>query len=725
MTEKRVSVRLAAVGGRQVRSELEGVGEAGKRGFGRLSQEMEATNRRLAAFSRRVKVAAAAAVAAATAAGVAMIRSGLQTVDAQAKLAASLDTTVASIQVLERAGDLAGVSMGQVEQATIQLTRRLSQAASGTGSAVEALRRLQLSAEDLQRLPPDARIATIQEALGQFVPEAERAAVASQLFGDRAALVFGRIDSATLRQATQDVRDFGVVVSDQDAAQIERANDAVSRLGLIWRGLSNQLAVAAAPALEAVADAMAAVARTTGPLGQAIRGLFDNIGRLASIAGTFAAFMAGRWVAGLAAAALSVRGLATALGVLRGALIRTGIGALIVGAGELVYQFGRLVSGAGGFGNALELMGDVARAVWDGMGRYLGSFADDFRAMRADIEGIWTRLMAFLAGRWADFLGQIGPIFNAVSERIGSDLQIDWFGAQSWASMLDHAASNAGVAAERFRERAAETRATAFDGLREAVAALVAAVQGSGDETEDALDAASAGAQRVADALDEAEAAAGRAGAAGRQAGEETGSGADTALTGWQAVTAALSDYADRAREIGSDIGDALVGAFRSAETAIADFVRKGKLDFRDLVTSMIADLARLAVRRFILGPLAGLRSGVLGGAGGMFASVLHAGGTVGMPGPDRMVPALAFAGAPRMHAGGWAGLRPDEVPAILQRGERVLSRREAAGYGARGDGGTTVNVTIMARDAESFRQSRTQVAADIARAVNLGRRGM
>jgi len=53
MAEKRVSVRLAAVGGRQVRAELEGVGEAGSRGFGRLSREMEAANARLAAFSRR------------------------------------------------------------------------------------------------------------------------------------------------------------------------------------------------------------------------------------------------------------------------------------------------------------------------------------------------------------------------------------------------------------------------------------------------------------------------------------------------------------------------------------------------------------------------------------------------------------------------------------------------------------------------------------------------
>ena len=80
---------------------------------------------------------------------------------------------------------------------------------------------------------------------------------------------------------------------------------------------------------------------------------------------TFVALLAGRWVAGMAAAALSVRGLATALVVLRGALIRTGIGALIVGAGELVYQFTRLVSGAGGFGEAMSLLKDLAVEVWE------------------------------------------------------------------------------------------------------------------------------------------------------------------------------------------------------------------------------------------------------------------------------------------------------------------------------------------------------------------------
>ena len=161
-------------------------------------------------------------------------------------------------------------------------------------------------------------------------------------------------------------------------------------------------------------------------------------------------------------------------------------------------------------------------------------------------------------------------------------------------------------------------------------------------------------------------------------AGAAAAEGAERAATGWGAVTATLADYAAKARDIGGDIGKALVGAFQSAETAIGNFVKTGKLDFRDLVTSMIADLARLAARSFILGPIASVLSGVLGSAGGIFANILHAGGTVGAPGPGRMVPAMAFADAPRMHSGGWAGLKPDEVPAILQRGERVLSRSEA-----------------------------------------------
>ena len=77
MAEKRVSVRLVAEGGRQVRAELEGIGDAGARGFGRLSSEMELANTRLGSFARKAGIALAAVTVAAAAAGVAMVRSGL------------------------------------------------------------------------------------------------------------------------------------------------------------------------------------------------------------------------------------------------------------------------------------------------------------------------------------------------------------------------------------------------------------------------------------------------------------------------------------------------------------------------------------------------------------------------------------------------------------------------------------------------------------------------
>jgi hypothetical protein len=118
--------------------------------------------------------------------------------------------------------------MGEIEQATKKLTP-----AEPGGRRDRARRRraarLNLSAAELQALPLDQRIALIQDAAGRFVPEAERAAVASQLFGDRAALAFLRIDTATLRQARRTCATSGWR-SAPGRGQIERTNDAISRL---------------------------------------------------------------------------------------------------------------------------------------------------------------------------------------------------------------------------------------------------------------------------------------------------------------------------------------------------------------------------------------------------------------------------------------------------------------------------------------------------------------
>ena len=61
---------------------------------------------------------------------------------------------------------------------------------------------------------------------------------------------------------------------------------------------------------------------------------------------------------------------------------------------------------------------------------------------------------------------------------------------------------------------------------------------------------------------------------------------------------------------------NAVTGWARGAEDALVRFVQTGKLSFRDLIDSIIADLARLVVRRYITQPLFEAISGAFGGAG-------------------------------------------------------------------------------------------------------------
>jgi lambda family phage tail tape measure protein len=764
MAEKRVSVRLGAEGGRQVRSEFEGVGRSGDEAFDKVGRSADRTNQQLAAFARRAKIAAAAIATATVAAGVAMVRSGLQTIDAQAKLAASLGTTVESMQILERAGDLAGVSMGQVEQATIQLTRRLSQAASGTGPAVAALDRLKLSAEDLQALPLDERIAVIQGALEQFVPEAERASVASQLFGDRAGLVFTRIDTATLRTATRDVRDFGVAVSQDDAAQIERTNDALSRLGLVWRGFANQLTVAVAPVLEGLANAMAAAARAAGPFGSALGTVLDNLDRL----GAYAAVAAGALAISLAPAAIAatvaVAGMTRALLASRAAMVRTGWGVAVLALGELAYRSGLFAGAADEVTEAQGRMNDALNIFAQDSGpgaraEAVAATKDYIANARAKLESAEAslRLMEAYEQEYRSSVLMSGVEIpaqeNAMAENVAAardevvKLRAEIIAASTRLKELEDADPAAPVnVATRATNQLTSSLGGAVARAQQLTAALgqAPAALRSLEEQAKILDAGLAAAERGADAnevalkqfraekelqyglaeadpasrqeffiletinnevamkkavlerqqaldgyisqLNRVETAAGSAGGAAKAALEAAGEAAQTAADNTSKMTNSLQDYALNAIDLQKGVNETITKGFQGAEGAIRQFVMTGKADFKSLVRSILADLAVLVARRTILGPLASALSGVFGGGIGgvrefgnplVTASVYHRGGEVGAAGMRRDVSPHVFANAPRFHNGIDLNLRPDEVPSILQRGERVWSRDE------------------------------------------------
>ena len=172
--------------------------------------------------------------------------------------------------------------------------------------------------------------------------------------------------------------------------------------------------------------------------------------------------------------------------------------------------------------------------------------------------------------------------------------------------------------------------------------------------------------------------------------GDEAGAALAGATGSTQAFTLALGVLGQGSESALDQARGAAESAFGAMESALTRFITTGETSFSGFVDSVIADLARLAVRRAVTIPLANALFGALGGAPGggagvelfgrLAAGVGHAGGTVGAAGGvTRSVPTGVFAFAPRFHAGGVAGLRPDEVPIIAQRGETILPRASGA----------------------------------------------
>lgn len=135
-----------------------------------------------------------------------------------------------------------------------------------------------------------------------------------------------------------------------------------------------------------------------------------------------------------------------------------------------------------------------------------------------------------------------------------------------------------------------------------------------------------------------------------------------------------------------------MVSGAKSAGEAFADMAK-------GFATAMAKMLAEYLAKKAIMGALNAYSPGA-GDAFGASVGVSHTGGIAGSGGTVRRVSPSLFAGAPRYHAGGVAGLKPGEVPAILQKGEEVLTqndpRHAANGGGQSGGGGGTRVINVI-----------------------------
>lgn len=224
-------------------------------------------------------IAAVGAAASAAAVGLAAFtRSGMNAIDEQAKLARQLDSTIGGLRALQLAGEDAGVSTGTLNSAMERLSSRLGEAQTGTGQAAEALKALGMQASALAGMDVDQRMSAIADRVNELGLSGAQTANLLRDLGIRNTEMVNllRQGGDAIRAARGEIEDYGLAISEVDAAAIEAANDALSRVGLVVESLRSSLAVELAPIVLVIADRFNEAAREAGGFGSIIDATMDS-----------------------------------------------------------------------------------------------------------------------------------------------------------------------------------------------------------------------------------------------------------------------------------------------------------------------------------------------------------------------------------------------------------------------------------------------------------------
>lgn len=467
------------------------------------------------------------------------------------------------------------------------------------------------------------------------------------------------------------------------------------------------------------------------------------------------------WVASMIAASASTWTLIGALTVLKTALIRTGIGAIIILVGYLIERFLTLVKGAGGFGNAMALVGDLVAQVWDRMMMKLDSViasmmagfknlqASILLAMEGGLQSVVTfgdRTMAIFQGSfdamkaiWGALPGTIGDfafqaangliagvesMLNAVVDRINNFIRginaalaylpewatdgqvsigvIDPLALGRVDNPFEGSAAAAGeAAAGAFNAAMAQTYLSPPDfGLTRMADDAKLAAEGYNEAAGMLADAAArplTAWQALKDALSAGESAVPDLTPGTVPGTEGAGSGGSGG-----SVVDAVQKQADRIKKIFEDLQSSISGSLMSGFKALASGSKSFAdvaMDFLSSVANSIIDILMTPIFNSIAGSLAG---GIMRGLGGLGAS-FEGGGFTGTG----------------SRSGGLDG--KGGFMAMVHPNETVIDHTKGQGIGGNS---ITVNMTVNTPDAQSFRKSRAQVEADLARIARAGMRG-
>ena len=185
---------------------------------------------------------------------VAMFRGFADEMDRIAKTSRKLGIATGELTALHFAAEETGVSVETFNMALQRSTRRIAEAAQGTGEARGAIRELGLDAKALAALSPDEQLRDIADAMNRVENQGDRVRLAMKLFDSEGVALVETLSlgRAGLDAMEDEAKRLGITVGEDVTSAYEKWNDASHKLALSTkRGL--------VPAMSDLADVLADV----------------------------------------------------------------------------------------------------------------------------------------------------------------------------------------------------------------------------------------------------------------------------------------------------------------------------------------------------------------------------------------------------------------------------------------------------------------------------------
>ena len=697
----------------------------------------------------------------------ALVNRSISAADAIGKTADKIGVGVEALQELRFAAKASGVEQQTLDMALQRFVRRTAEAAQGTGEAKDALAQLGITLRDqdghLRR--SEDMLADVADAFARIEDPAERVRLAFKLFDSEGVALVNLLSdgSGALDQMRERARDLGIVLDEHLVRDAERARTELDTLAQVVSANLTRAALEAAPVL---ADLSSWLADVAGKAGIAWERLFDAPEEKSLRTLRYELDLTESTIAKLQGRIDELRksptlGFTTFIDTAQISALQSKIDelsrvrgqtqariAFLEGPPEQPHAPGQTPPAPDDTAGVKDDRSERLRRIQEGLESTLFSITHEgSERIIAEHERRVAEIEALRAkdGSNAEQVDRLVEQSAAVREA-----QLSQLSAKEAEAADKVRAANGRVVEGLNAERAALTSTERERFVAQALSRLSAEATAIQRREVEELAGALYDEQQALQArqrlMDEGRSVADRtrtateqyaaelakldellaAGAIDQQTyGRAVEEANDRALRSSQAWTDGasrfLKDYVGESQDAASAAERAFGQAFSGAEDALTGFVTTGKLEIKGLADSVLADITRMAVRQTITAPIAGFLQGALTSGGfGLF----HEGGVVGeRPSGVRYADAGVFDHAPRYHGGGFAGsgLLPDEVPIIARRGELVVPpervvRKDTAVQEQRP---MTVMINVTAADANSFRASQGQIAAEMARAVD------